>query len=74
MSAPAPKCVSCRFWNKQHHDLEPGQGQCMRIASCIVCEPASAGQILATVTEYGRLLTRPDFGCVLWEMVPGGTT
>jgi hypothetical protein len=65
-------CKDCRFWDTDKSDwtlrkLEDNQKVCLRIVGDTEKEPLGIAYTIGHYGEDSGLVTRADFGCVLFE-------
>jgi hypothetical protein len=57
----SPLCRNCRFWGERYAWKDDEHGECMKIGYA----PTEG---LAFLSEPCRLFTKPDFGCIHFEV------
>ena len=73
MATTNKTCGNCRHWSREHPTgelFEKEQGHCERIDWCVdrreIAVPIALDERGMDTSAY--LLTRSDFGCILWEV------
>jgi hypothetical protein len=68
--APSWRCETCKWWETTKEGYS--RGECKRVKSDDheSGHPADPAMVLSCDGCHQELMTKPDFGCVLWESKP----
>lgn len=70
IEAGSGRCWTCRWW-RAPSAIDGDLGQCLRVVDSSGLTHGSKAVPLGGRDDFfGRLLTKPDFGCVQWEGKP----